>query len=302
MVISLRLYFAGRTGVRLWGRLSSLPTGRPKSLLCKSERANPCGADFPVCRQTQNKGGTHMTASKQTGQPVYFYRRRLPHWQPPGATIFITRRLFGSLPQEALDRLAAERHRLGKQRVRPNESPRDGALRHSKRLFALAHEMLAKSTAGPHWLKDERIAPLVVDALFHHHGGLYTLVAFVVMSNHVHVVLTPLEEDGGQAGKPAPQQAQAEVLSPRYVPLRRITQAIKGYTAREANRLLSRTGQPFWQDESYDHWARDEAELERIVVYTEGDPVRSGLVASPEEWRWSSAWERKWGRMKDWPW
>ena len=56
------------------------------------------------------------------------------------------------------------------------------------------------------------------------------------------------------------------------------------------------------QDESYDHWARDGAELGRIVVYTEGDPVRSGLVASPEEWRWSSAWERKWGRMKDWPW
>ena len=59
---------------------------------------------------------------------------------------------------------------------------------------------------------DERIARLVIDALFHHDGNLYTLLAFVVMPNHVHVVLTPLEdagpsqvEDEGQAGKPAPQ-------------------------------------------------------------------------------------------------
>jgi putative DNA methylase len=66
--------------------------------------------------------------------------------------------------------------------------------------------------------------------------------------------------------------------------------------------LLKRVGQTFWQDESYDHWARDEAEVERIVAYIEGDPVRSGLVERPEDWRWSSAWERKWGRLKDRSW
>jgi putative transposase len=32
--------------------------------------------------------------------------------------------------------------------------------------------------------------------------------------------------------------------------------SLKGYTAREANKLLSRTGEPFWQKESYDHWVR----------------------------------------------
>lgn len=268
-----------------------------------------------------------MTLSEQAQQPDHYYRRRLPHWQPAGATIFLTWRLFGSLPQEALDRLAAERRLLEKQPIRPDETPRDRALRHSKRLFALTDEMLARNASELRWLKDERIARLVVDALFHHDGNLYTLLAFVVMPNHVHVVLTPLEEradlpadepmedaapsqveDEEQARKPAPQQAevptlqQAEVPTPRYVPLRRITQSLKGYTAREANRLLKRTRQTFWQDESYDHWVRDEAELGRIVTYIEWDPVRSGLVASPEEWRWSSAWERKWGRLKDRSW
>jgi len=33
-----------------------------------------------------------------------------------------------------------------------------------------------------------------------------------------------------------------------------MAQTLKGYTSRDANRLLRRTGEPFWQAESYDHW------------------------------------------------
>jgi REP element-mobilizing transposase RayT len=227
-----------------------------------------------------------------------FYRRQLPHWQPAGATIFLTWRLYGSLPKVALYWLKEERHRLEKQPVRPDETPRDRALRHSKSLFALADKMLAENMANPHWLKEEQIAQLVVDALFYHEGKLYTLLAFVVMPNHVHVLLQPLEEkregqieQSGQATK-----SNSDGDTPGYVPLRRITQSPKGYTAREANRLLGRTGQAFWQDESYDHWVRDEGELERIVTYIEWDPVKSGLVTKPDEWHWSSAWEREYGR------
>lgn len=230
-----------------------------------------------------------------------FYRRQLPHWQPAGGTIFITWRLYGSLPKEALDRLADEKSRLEKQPIRPDETPRDRALRHNKGLFALTDKMLADNTTGSHWLKEERIARLVVEALFYHDGNLYTLLAFVVMPNHVHVLLRPLEERREQQiEQPEPvTKTDSDNDAPRYVPLRRITQSLKGYTAREANRLLGRTGQTFWQDESYDHWVRDEAELGRIVSYIEWDPVKSGLVAKPEEWRWSSAWERAWGRWSN---
>jgi hypothetical protein len=45
----------------------------------------------------------------------------------------------------------------------------------------------------------------------------------------------------------------------------RFLKTLKGYAAREANRLLERTGQPFWQAESYDHWVRDEKQAERII-------------------------------------
>ncbi|MGA8026082.1 MAG: transposase, partial [Bryobacteraceae bacterium] len=94
----------------------------------------------------------------------------------------------------------------------------------------------------------------------------YDLHAWVIMSNHVHLLVFP------------------------RVPPARFLQSIKGYTAREANRLLQRTGEPFWQGESYDHWTRNERELERVRNYIEQNPVRAGLVASPEQYRWSSAY------------
>ena len=53
--------------------------------------------------------------------------------------------------------------------------------------------------------------------------------------------------------------------------------------------LLGRTGQKFWQAESYDHWVRDEKEMERISAYIENIPVKAGLVDSPPKYRWSSA-------------
>ncbi|HEU4389053.1 MAG TPA: hypothetical protein VFV34_14730, partial [Blastocatellia bacterium] len=70
------------------------------------------------------------------------------------------------------------------------------------------------------------------------------------------------------------------------------TQRLKGYTAREANRILKRTGLPFWQRESFDHWPRSDAEFVRIIAYIENNPVKSGLCKKPEDWRWSSARQR----------
>jgi putative transposase len=85
------------------------------------------------------------------------------------------------------------------------------------------------------------------------------------MSNHVHLLVLPRE---------APS---------------RFLQTLKGYTAREANRLLERTGQPFWQSESFDHWVRDEKQGKRIKAYIENNPVKAGLVAEAKDYLWSSA-------------
>jgi len=90
----------------------------------------------------------------------------------------------------------------------------------------------------------------------------------VVMANHVHLLIEP------------------------SVPLARITKVLKGFTARRANQLLGRTGERFWQEESYDHWVRNEQEFYRIAAYIERNPVAAGLVEKPEDWAWSSARSR----------
>ena len=63
-------------------------------------------------------------------------------------------------------------------------------------------------------------------------------------------------------------------------------QSIKGYTARKANKVLGRSGS-FWEHESYDRWARDAEELQRMVLYIANNPVKAGLVESWRDWPWS---------------
>lgn len=63
---------------------------------------------------------------------------------------------------------------------------------------------------------------------------------------------------------------------------------LKGTSARVANQVLGLTGQPFWQEESYDRLVRGPEEFARIENYILQNPVKAGLARSPEEYRWSS--------------
>ena len=181
---------------------------------------------------------------------LMFYRRHLPHWQKADSALFITWRLFDSLPRQTITASFKEKD-LGKR-------------------FLFLDRELDEARYGPTWLKDARLAKIVVDSLCHgaEHHKLYRLSAYVVMSNHVHILIWP------------------KAL------LYRITKSIKGYTARECNKLLARTGETFWQDESFDHSVRNEDAFYRIKRYIERNPVKAGLVKDPEDWPWSSAVRR----------
>jgi REP element-mobilizing transposase RayT len=127
--------------------------------------------------------------------------------------------------------------------------------------------LLDGGRTGPLHLRDGAIADMVVDVLRYMADvqRRYTLHAFVVMPNHVHILVSPL------------------------VSLPRLTKALKGYTAKRANQILGLTGSPFWQEESYDRLVRDAAEGERIRSYIELNPVRAGLVREAGAYRWSSS-------------
>jgi putative transposase len=200
------------------------------------------------------------------------YHRHLPHQIPEGSPIFVTWNLKGSMSTEVLNALRRERERLEREPARPGESWSDRKIREGKHLFATADKHLDSTVAGPMHLKNDRVASIVHDSLKFGVPERYELFAWCVMANHVHVLLKPV------------------------IDLSKIMQGIKGFTAYRINTLPSVRGRVLWQDESYDHWARDEEELFRIVHYIEYNPVEAGLCKRPEEWRWSSA------RLRDrWP-
>ncbi|MGE3809166.1 MAG: transposase, partial [Gemmataceae bacterium] len=68
--------------------------------------------------------------------------------------------------------------------------------------------------------------------------------------------------------------------------------SLKRHTALRCNEILGRRG-CFWQDESFEHCYFDLEELERIVEYVEQNPVKAGLVDSPEDWLFSSAGKKR---------
>lgn len=204
-----------------------------------------------------------MTRNKLDYQ--HTHRRRLPHIQPPGATLFVTYRLFGSLPIYVLQALEQEAS-ADQERVLAKTMDEYEA---EKRRFGRWDRALDDEQSGPHWLRRPEVAELVVESLQHLDGEKYELMAVTVMSNHVHVVFTPLEIEDG-----------------KYYALSRIMHSLKGYTAVEGNKVLGREGQ-FWQHESYDHIVRDEEELRRIVRYVVNNPVKAGLVESWEQWPWT---------------
>ena len=199
-----------------------------------------------------------------------FYRKHLPHIQPPGAVLFVTFRLADSLPRHVIQQLLDEREAAEKQiATLPDTDQKAARYRTHKRLFAKWDRYLDHANSGPMWLQETAVAQIVVNSLHHLDGTQYDLDCYSVLSNHAHVMLQPLEDENG-----------------RTHAIARIMHSLKGYTATAANKVLGRNGR-FWQEESYDHIIRDETERNQIRQYILYNPVKAGLVDNPEDWPWS---------------
>jgi len=138
----------------------------------------------------------------------------------------------------------------------------------SGQVFATLDRLLDEARTGPFYLRQPAVADMVMGAIEYNSRvlGHYDLHAFVVMPNHVHLLATA------------------------SVDLPKMMKSLKGITAKRANAMLNLTGEPFWQEESYDHMVRGRGEFQAIRRYIEYNPVRAGLVLEASEYRWSSAW------------
>ena len=134
--------------------------------------------------------------------------------------------------------------------------------------FVELDRLLDAVPAGPRWLERPDIAPIVVGALLKGQRELrYELGAWVLMPNHLHAALRPLDDHD----------------------LASTVGGIKGSSAREANRLLNRSGSPFWAKDYFDRRIRDGDHEGRVRRYIENNPVKAGLCSGVEDWHWSSA-------------
>lgn len=184
---------------------------------------------------------------KERGFKGWYASGRLPHFDRSGLQQCVSYRLHDSMPWErraewrALLELEDDRLRIRK-----------------------IEEYLDRGY-GVGYLGDPRVAEIVQSNWWRHDGRRYRLLAWVIMPNHVHVLL--------------------EVW---HVPLGQIVQSWKSYSAKEANRVLHRQG-GFWSADYFDRYVRDEGHFRRVVRYIESNPVKAHLVRQPEHWRWSSA-------------
>lgn len=196
----------------------------------------------------------------QTGRHTRGY---LPHLKRDGATYFITFRLHDALPIQIIKQL--QWHRKQSKHNAPEANHPEIDLDYHRKV-----ELELDQSHGECWLRQPTIAELVSNSLKHFEGERYELHSWVIMPNHLHAVVKPL----------------AGFL------LGGITKSWKGYTAREANRILKRTGEPFWQRESFDHLIRNDGSFRKIERYVIENPVKAGLCGKAQDWRWSSAFEK----------
>jgi REP element-mobilizing transposase RayT len=195
------------------------------------------------------------------------FRGKLPHLKKEGAAYFVTFRLADSLPAHEVARLKHERVAILEQ-ARAAKSPLTW---HEEQQLLEWYcdkvEALLDAGHGACWLSKPEIAELVANALKYFSGQRYELRAWVVMPNHVHAVVRPM-----------PGHTLSDILH-----------SWKSFTSNQANKLLRRIGQPFWQTESFDHWIRDDEEHARLAAYVVNNPVKAGFCQRPEDWKWSSA-------------
>jgi putative transposase len=175
-------------------------------------------------------------------------RGYLPHFDTDQYPQLITFRLADSLPSHVTKRLLAD-------------TDDDNHERRQKL------EDLLDRGYGSCVLKRPDCADIVAEALEFYADDRYRLIDWVVMPNHVHVLID----------RPTK-------------PMRKIVHGWKSYTSNEIKKILGTfgDGEPLWQAGYHDRYARDEQHLQNMECYILFNPVFPGLVDCPFDWEFSS--------------
>jgi len=94
----------------------------------------------------------------------------------------------------------------------------------------------------------------------------YQIFCLVVMPDHVHMLMQPLEKSDH-----------------KFWSLSSILHSMKSYSSKQIPKVMKHIG-TVWQDERHDHIVRDEREFQVFWEYIRQNPVKAGLSVTPEEY------------------
>ena len=178
-------------------------------------------------------------------------QNRLPHWQQPGATVFVTFRLADSLPRELIEGWRQERDAWRRWNPEPWSEKQD---REYRRRFTATIEAWLDEAYGACLLRCVDCAKIVGETLNHFDGERCHQHAWIVMPNHVHALFSLIE---GHT-------------------LETLLKSWKGFTARSINSLLLRRG-AFWQKDYRDRLVRSHEHFVHCARYIRENPEKADL-------------------------
>ena len=181
-------------------------------------------------------------------KPISEHRWGLPHWHQDGTYVFVTWRLADSLPIAVVQRLQIERNEWTLSHPKPWDQK---IALECQRRFVLPLEEKLDDCHGSCCLRDPNNRRIVTDALHHFDQQRYHLSSYVVMPNHVHVLLQLREA----------------------FPLAEVIHSLKRFTARELNKQLNRR-EPLWQSKYWDRLIRSQRHFNWVTKYIEKNPGR----------------------------
>jgi len=113
--------------------------------------------------------------------------------------------------------------------------------------------------------KESKAADIVLEAiLFGRRQQWYYLLSFVIMPDHMHLIIIPRDKNISQCMK-----------------------SIKGFSARRINSVFDRRGS-IWQNGFFDYILDNEEKVLSRMRYIENNPVRKGIATRPERYHYSS--------------
>lgn len=204
------------------------------------------------------------TIAEDNVKPFY-YSRNLPHMFEKDKPIFITYRLRFTLPRKVVEELRLKKEKWQNDFNLLDAAEQSDAIMHRDGLFfAWFDELIAKSEDTPNYLLQDEIRAIISESFHYYDSKRYELLAYCIMSNHVHVLIFPLIQASGT-----------------IYPYSRIMYTWKRYTSNAINKVLNRSGS-IWRYIGYDRMVRDEDELNNVINYIVMNPVKARLV---DDWR-----------------